>query len=410
MSRNQFAFIKSWSVGAIILIGISAIPSESFGQPPIRGLNSTRTAQAVPYDRDRDGLTDTEEIAAKTDPRNPDTDGDALLDGWEVYSVNGVNLKALGASPLHKDIFVEMDYMVRASATNKLMPDAAVLQEIVSVFANAPVSNPDGSSGIAIHLEMGNEVPYDSNLSPLFTEFAAIKEKNFDPNRAPVFHYMIWANTYDSGSSSGYSLNIPHSDFVVTLGSWHGNQGGTKDEKIGTFIHELGHNLGRMHGGSEHVNQKPNHLSVMSYTFQTRGIRLGNTRVFDYQRFPLPKLNELALREEDGLCAGVTENYYTIFNTLSYTLVESPCGETLDWSGDGRIDSSVVSVDLNDDSYLTELLSTPNEWAQIIYNGGAVGSTDSIKNTMIRTNLQFERLPFVELSEELNKQIQTSMK
>lgn len=40
-------------------------------------------------DRDDDGLTDAEEAAVRTDPGNPDSDGDGLPDGWEVQ--HGLN-------------------------------------------------------------------------------------------------------------------------------------------------------------------------------------------------------------------------------------------------------------------------------------------------------------------------------
>ena len=40
---------------------------------------------ALPLDSDGDGLTDEEELRLGTDPNNPDTDGDGLLDGEEVH-------------------------------------------------------------------------------------------------------------------------------------------------------------------------------------------------------------------------------------------------------------------------------------------------------------------------------------
>jgi hypothetical protein len=81
-------------------------------------LSSERRAAAVAADGDRDGLADNVERQLGTDPANPDTDGDGLLDGWEVYGVNGIDLRAKHASPLHKDIFVEMNYMRRQTAAN----------------------------------------------------------------------------------------------------------------------------------------------------------------------------------------------------------------------------------------------------------------------------------------------------
>ena len=38
------------------------------------------------------------------------------------------------------------------------------------------------------------------------------------------------------------------------------------------FIHELGHNLGLKHGGTDNLNYKPNYLSVMNYFFQFGGV------------------------------------------------------------------------------------------------------------------------------------------
>jgi hypothetical protein len=68
----------------------------------LRALQSDAPVAAggVSPDSDNDGLTDAEELALGTDPHNPDTDGDGLLDGWEVHGVNGIDLRAMGASPL----------------------------------------------------------------------------------------------------------------------------------------------------------------------------------------------------------------------------------------------------------------------------------------------------------------------
>src|SRR5262249_53604245 len=40
----------------------------------------------------------------------------------------------------------------------------------------------------------------------------------------------------------------------------------------GTFMHELGHNIGLRHGGGDNVNCKPPHLSVMNYAYQLPNI------------------------------------------------------------------------------------------------------------------------------------------
>lgn len=358
----------------------------------------------VPLDRDGDDLSDADELLLGTDPDDRDTDADALWDGWEVHNINGVDLRAMGASPLHKDIFIEMDFMRRDSATNGLGPNDNVLRGIEAVFAAAPVPNPDRTMGINIHLIRGNEVPYDDDLNPYVSEFTRLKNSNFNRNGAPAFHYMIWANAYRGGTSSGVSMDIPHSDFIVTLGRWNNGAGGTDAEKIGTFVHELGHNLGRMHGGSEHKNRKPNHLSVMNYLFQTRGILINGVRVFDYQRFTLPRLNETNLMEADGLGQALDlVGYSTIFFLPTGQQREVVCHQSIDWNGSGSIDPSGGSVDLNGDEVLDELLETPNEWAALVFDGGVIGERFPIAGILDR--VVSRELPFVELTEEEDKAI-----
>ena len=126
-----------------------------------------------------------------------------------------------------------------------------------------------------------------------WSEFQAIKDANFDPNRAPIFHYMILADNLAPchGTSSGISRNSDDPyfangamDFIVALGGWSGG-GGTDFEKLGTFTHELGHKLGLKHGGKDHINYKPNYLSIMNYSFQTTGLfKDGGYGTFDYSQ------------------------------------------------------------------------------------------------------------------------------
>ena len=354
-------------------------------------------------DADQDGLTDAEEATLGCDPRNPDTDGDALLDGWEVHPVNGVDLHALGASPLHKDIFVEMDYMQRASASLGLGPNATVIAGIEAAFAAAPVSNPDGVDGIRIHLEQGNEVQYKDDLIDVYGDFGLLKSNHFSSKKAPFFHYMIWANAYNGGTSSGISMGIPSSDFIVSLGRWNNGAGGTNLQKIGTFVHELGHNLGLKHGGSEHVNFKPNHLSVMNYSFQTQGISVNGSRIYSYQRQNLAALDESALEERIGLQGGAsTAGFRTIYVRNGVSLEVDAAGP-IDWDADGGINSRPLALDLNGDTQRTILASTFNEWGALTFHGGSIGSLADISALLPAAERAWRVLPFEELTEEVDR-------
>src|SRR5262249_8443482 len=81
---------------------------------------------------------------------------------------------------------------------------------------------------------------------------------------------------------SGYA-ELPGTNFVVSLGFMRQRSLPRDSFRImeaGTFMHELGHNLGLHHGGGgirnndieDEPNYKPNYLSVMNYRYQFSGI------------------------------------------------------------------------------------------------------------------------------------------
>lgn len=110
-----------------------------------------------------------------------DQDGDGLLDTWESIGLDAdldgqidVDLPAMGANPRRKDVFVECDFMVfdvnadgdgTDAGEHTHEPLDAAVERFVTAFANAPVSNPDGSTGITAHVDTGqfgggNRIPH----------------------------------------------------------------------------------------------------------------------------------------------------------------------------------------------------------------------------------------------------------
>ena len=88
-----------------------------------------------------------------------DLDSDGLLDGWETVGFDAdndgvidINLPSMGARVDHKDIFLELDY----EATRPPTRDGIAAMK--AAFAAAPLPNPDGTSGIALHVDVGNLV------------------------------------------------------------------------------------------------------------------------------------------------------------------------------------------------------------------------------------------------------------
>ena len=323
-----------------------------------------------------------------------DADGDKLLDGWEAngydFNNNGtidLNLPGWGASVVRKDLFVEMDNMGEEAVCPCHLPLAADLARIRSVFNVAPVTNPSGVNGINLHMDAGpargalynlgggNFVAHDSDLNPVLSQFNAIKAANFNSAvRAKIFYYMIWAHGYDGGGSSGNAFAIPNDQFVVTLGLWGGH--GTSDEKVGTFVHEFGHDLGLGHGGNEGKNYKPNYLSVMSYFHQVGGVpRVSGAPYFGYSNADLPDLNENNLNESVGLNSAFATPFrarYFCGSDGSQTITPGTSNGPIDWSCGGLIQPGTVA-DINGDTVLNTLTGW-NDWANLVYGGGAVGA------------------------------------
>jgi probable HAF family extracellular repeat protein len=385
-----------------------------------------------------------------------DTDGDGLCDDWEKNGYTDpvthkfVDLPHMGADPMHKDLFVQADYMVDTNITvcsyqancdfahtHKPNPDA--IAQLTQAFANAPVQNPDGTMGINLHVDCGSdclmnpktgenwgdystaksiipEIPILGGPMSLvcvatagdaceydWTAFNNIMTANFPPERAPIFHYMIFAHSIgvfnDKGNlqnTSGKSQGIPTNSFVVALGYYSGFVG-TSRQQAGTFMHELGHNLGLGHGGQDDVNYKPNYLSVMNYAFQMGGLITGGIPgLLDYSRFSdIPPLDDTSLDDHVGINGGpLTANYGTSYYCPGGNPSNDPLlniGQRYVLNANGPIDwacSGIITIAVKSDINAAYDESTPNvriplygvlnsfeDWSNLIYTGGGIGGS-----------------------------------
>jgi hypothetical protein len=351
-----------------------------------------------------------------------DTDGDGLLDNWETngitVTVGGtpefVDLPAMGADPQHKDVFIEIDWMGPETAGGHTHePKADAIQKIVDSFNDAPVSNPDGTSGIHLHVDYGptspltwgsaatwgslsdgDELTHQANISTCtgtsfnWDGFDTIKQDHLTPGRAAIFHYNVWGHSMCSSAAgtSGISRNgggaafgSGASDFIVSLGAWTSGTG-TVNEQAGTFMHELGHNLGLRHGGPDHTQWKPNYLSVMGYSFQTRGLIINNTEGhFDYSRLDLADLNENNLNETLGinLPGTLTATYGTRYFCALDDMRTDLDASAVDWNCDGDAADTSVSRNINqgmswNNNATMDTLTSQEDWSNLVYTGGAI--------------------------------------
>ncbi|MBI5222808.1 thrombospondin type 3 repeat-containing protein [Candidatus Micrarchaeota archaeon] len=327
-------------------------------------------------DSDHDGLKDIDEATYRTNPNNPDTDGDGLLDGWETVGVfkNGlkvVDLASMGADPLKKDLFLEIDWMQNANHSHK--PENNALQIVVNAFAK---------KNISLHIDLGQwgggnmiaeqtdakwhkfddltdaeRIVYEASNQYLFD----IKRANFDPNRIGIFRYAIF--THQKSGTSGQAelggnlyVALPYQD---TIG-----------HKAGTLMHEFGHTLGLGHGGRmpselayDNTHFKPNYRSIMNYHFQFNGLPRNTTTGavvsdYDYSEEQLSDLDENAgLNEVTGLRSNIDPLEISYFTCLdqghgtrsgdlrwnvsnNLELFIKLDGSPIDWNCDGTIAGS----------------------------------------------------------------------
>jgi hypothetical protein len=153
----------------------------------------------------------------------------------------------------------------------------------------------------------------------------------------------------------------------------------------GSFMHELGHNLGLHHGGDEDVNAKPNYLSVMNYHYEsgipyaaTPGSTVQVGLRLDYSEQALPPLDESNLDEPLGIQdPGSTDivRYFTTTPDPSTCFVSlygwgrpgiGPASGPIDWNQNGETTETGLTQLINGDACDPPgLLTGFDDWAEV---------------------------------------------
>ena len=427
---------------------ISLNPDGSFAYQPNSGFLGTDSFTYVADDGNGGTATATVEFTIRSptsvgtmitcdDTGPPDNDFDNICDGWES---DGLKIDELDGSSLlipfefgpsfditcvsnfgclpdpgNKDIYVEVDWM------SEQAPDQSAIQDVVDAFAN---------KGIRLHVLLDEDIGVQIEQTSVdftdtdFTDptgFVALKQNYFgtaqerldaldEPKileaKRQIFHYALFIHEQkERPGTSGWG-EIKGNDFAVSLGSFGGGTG-TPSEQSGTFMHELGHNLGLHHGGPENAgaeddNCKPNYLSVMSYSFQFPSYL--SDRPLDYSRSVLAPLDETSLDEAAGIQASTPPNLKTIYGPPAYR--ESVTGVGIDWDESGGI-SGTANTNINNlgilgcQSDTWSVLTGHDDWNNLVF--------DFRVQTHFDSGLTFYRTADQEMTVQAVDQIQESV-
>ena len=334
-----------------------------------------------PTDTDGDRLVDSVETNTGvyvsktntgTDPNKADSDGDNIKDGDEVLGTTvGLNLRAFGFSATHRDLAVEFDWYDDATecgAPHSHRPTPGMIARMSAAYAAAPLSNPDGTTGIHLITDYGQggvftggslvigqpngNIAFDlTSLFGVGTPFHTSKVANFNANRNGIFYYALMVHRFVALEAVGVG-QINGDDFVLAADCSNAN-----DQLLANAtFHELGHDFSLFHGGFENQNYKPNYVSTMNYLWgdgldnNCDGISDGDSSI-GFSSGTKPDLDENALIEANGLCGP---------------------GFPIDWNGNGIIDPGPIAFDLNpnaDEGPGLSVLKDNNDWAQVSFAG-----------------------------------------
>ncbi len=381
----------SWTVT------ISPGTTQSFSH--LTAFSPTGTANVS--DSDGDGFPDTWE----TPDGGVDTDGDGKPD---------VKLADYGATPDKPDVFVQVDSVYDKSCfliffchtTPSRRPSLAALRDVENAFKARgvrlhidagpdSVMNPDTGAKWGALAHGGGGVGGDSRIAgdgsggfDWTAAFDGYRDKLLPAERSRLFHFALYVGDFNANGNSGLarvdqSTSFAGRDLIFAYDIF-GAAGPSRLEEAGTFMHELGHNLGLTHGGTlsdQGINYKPNYPSVMNYSWQFSGVsRDGTLGHLDYSLGTLDSIDETSLSEQDGLGPDDAAKHIGTRWACpggAAARVQDASDANVDWNCSGRINDAAVSANVNDIDHDTPdlgVLRDNDDWTSLIFDGGgAIG-------------------------------------
>ncbi|MFC6951788.1 hypothetical protein [Halorubellus litoreus] len=222
-------------------------------------------------DTDGDRLPDAVELRVyDTDPTSSDTDDDGLEDGVEAADSGPL----AAADPLARDVFVELDYM------RGERPNATAIALVVDEYANAPITNPDGTTGISLHVVVDDAIPREPKTNEL--DSLRLRLSYFDNETRGYHHAMVVRDARLAGDSVAGFATTGH--VVLQTSGRDGDQYTTRGQAH-VLMHELGHALGLSNDDYDGIDSydvpHDRYESVMNYNAPWETLGYSTSAPFD---------------------------------------------------------------------------------------------------------------------------------
>lgn len=226
-------------------------------------------------DTDGDGLRDGREVNdVGSDPTDTDTDGDGLNDGIEANPDGPL----ADANPLRMDVFVEVDYVAGEK------PSPAELDLVRDAYADAPIDNPDGTTGITLHIVIDDEIDHAGRTDAMAA--FELSSAHRDYHRFGYHHAIAVEDARNGGADVG-GFAVPGRFVFQTDGNRFLRPDVAYPSRMVAklFMHELGHSVGLAawvyRGIDSHEVPYAGYTSVMNYNSPTDAVRYNSGEPFD---------------------------------------------------------------------------------------------------------------------------------
>lgn len=360
-----------------------------------------------------------------------DSDQDGIPDIAEQsnWLYKGMPLYDWGARSSKRDIFIHVATMKYSGTDGGLLLQKDALDKVVAAFE---------AQNIAIHFDVGttglydgdtavasgvydlegldNQIPYNGSITlsesalsndiktsypDYMTRYTFVDDYHSDTTYFPeerenIFYYLVVGSSQEPDGSNGSSgvswLYGSTPELLMTLGNWNldfstsSMKNVTVNFQAATIMHEFGHSLGLRHGGDENLNYKPNYYSIMNYLYQLNGLAdIGNQEgdryylqygMYGYSYWSQlqnsPFTTSFSLNYSHGKGGDLYEGSLNESSGLRQSGSDS-----VDWNGNGSINSGVYKDINTADTYYNSGISTLrdyDDWDNLFFHFSALNS------------------------------------